>query len=358
MTQTSYSLQEIAVHIGAELTGPPESRIRAPAPVESAGPDEITFAESPSYAPQVEAGRPGGVVVGPDFPDLPDRTLLRVAEPRLAFLRVLELFAPKRACTGVDPQAVVRASAILGEAVSVGPCAVVGEETRIGPRSRIHAGAILGEGVVVGADCEIEPNAVLLDGVRIGDRCLIHAGAVIGGDGFGFQWLGDHHHKIPQLGTVVIEDDVEIGCNSCVDRATLGETRVGRGTKIDNQVQVAHNVRIGQDVILAGQAGCAGSVTLGNGVIVGGRTAVSDHVTVGDGAQVGGASGVTRDVAPGQVVWGVPARPMQRVLREQAALGRLPEVLKQIKAQERRLAALEQATEQRKRSGANPDVPG
>jgi UDP-3-O-[3-hydroxymyristoyl] glucosamine N-acyltransferase len=253
----------------------------------------------------------------------------------------MELFSPRRAVTGVDTRAVVSPEAELGDEVSIGACAVVGPGARIGARTTIGSGVVIGRDVQIGEDCFVDANATVLDRVRIGDRCVIHPGAVIGGEGFGFHWLGDHHHRVPQLGTVVLEDDVEVGCNSCIDRATLGETRVGQGTKIDNLVHLAHNNRLGRHVILAGQVGTAGSVSIGDGAMLGGQVGVSDHVRIGAGARVGGKAAVTKDVAARETVWGAPARGMQRVMRELAALGRLPEALRHLKALTRRIEHLE-----------------
>jgi len=333
-------LREIAKLIDAECIGDPDYPIEGLASVDYAGPDQICYAESAKLAGQVEQAGAGATVVGPDFPELAGRNLLRVEKPKLAFLRIMESFAEVPACDGVHPQAYVAETAQLGEQVSIGPNATVLGDSRIGNRSRIEGGAYIGKGVTIGEDCRIEANATLLDGVSLGDRCIIHAGAVIGGDGFGFEWLGDHHHKVPQLGSVAIEDDVEIGCNACVDRATLGETRVGAGSKLDNLVQVAHNDTLGRHVIMAGQSGLAGSVTLGNGVVIAGQAAVSDHVTLGDGVQVGGQAGVTQDSDPAEKLWGTPARPIRRVFKEQAATARLPELIRTVKAQEKELAKL------------------
>ena len=341
MADPSYSLTRIAEHVGAELFGDGRLVISGPASIEQAGPGQITFAESLRYEDQVRAGAAGAVLVGADFPIIEGRNLLRATHPRNAFLKVMELFVPMIRSSGVDPRAVVDASVELGPEVSIGPCAVVAAGAHIGARSRIHAGAVIGAGAQLGEDCEVYPNATLYPGVQLGSRCTVHAGATIGGDGFGYQWLDDHHHKIPQLGSVRIEDDVEIGCNSCVDRATLGETRIGRGTKIDNQVHVGHNNAIGQHVILVAQVGISGSVKVGDGAILAGRVGVADHLTIGAGAQVGAAAGVTRSVPANSKIWGTPGRPMQRVLKELAALARLPDMLSQFNRQSARISDLE-----------------
>jgi UDP-3-O-[3-hydroxymyristoyl] glucosamine N-acyltransferase len=306
----------------------------------AAGPGEMAFAEAQTPAAEVEASGAAAVVVGPGFDAVPGRRLLSSTNPRLTFVQVSELFLVPEPFTGVDPRAAVASSAILGEGVSVGPCAVVGAGASIGPRTRIGPGAVIGHGVSIGADCLIGPNVSVLAQARVGDRCTLHAGVTVGGDGFGFVWAGDHHHKVPQLGTVVIEDDVEIGCNTCVDRATFGTTRVGRGTKIDNLVQVAHNVDIGEHVILVSQAGLAGSVAVGRGAMLSGQVAVTDHVRVGAGARIGGQSGVTGDVDAGATFFGTPARPVKQAFREQAALARLPELLKTVRRQEATIQAL------------------
>ena len=334
------TLAELAERIDARLEGDPAAVIRRLAPLDGAGPGALCFAEAPRFAEQVAQGQAEAVVVGEDFPELRGRNLLRAADPRIAFLRAMELFAPPPPPPDIDPGALIAADAQLGDRVRIAAGAVIAAGARIGTGTRIDAGAYVGAGVRVGRDCHVEPNACLLAGVSVGDRCTVHAGAVIGGDGFGYRWLGDHHHKIPQLGGVVIEDDVEIGCNSCVDRATLGSTRIGRGTKIDNLVQVGHNVEIGEDVVVVAQVAFGGSAAVGPGSVVAGQAAISDHVRVGSHAQIGGQSGVTRDVDDRAVVFGTPARDLKRTLREQAALARLPELLRQVKVQQREIEGL------------------
>jgi UDP-3-O-[3-hydroxymyristoyl] glucosamine N-acyltransferase len=210
----------------------------------------------------------------------------------------------------------------------------------VGAGSRIGPGAYLGPGVRIGADCAIGANVSILRDTRIGDRCIIHPGAVIGGDGFGFFWNGTRHQKVPHLGIVVVEDDVEIGCNACIDRATLSITRVGRGTKMDNLVQVAHNCHIGEHVILVSQAAIAGSTEIGSRAMLGGQVAVADHLKIGAGARVASTSGLIKDLEDGASVLGAPARPIKQFWKEQAALSKLPEALKEVRRLENELESL------------------
>ena len=315
-------------------------QIRGVNTLELAQETDLCFAEHTNQADAVEASRAGAVVVPEDFPALAGPLLIRSSDARNGFFRVAESFAPLSEIQGIHRTAVIDRLAALGEDVAIGPCAVLAAGVRIGDRCVIGSGCYLGSGVTLGEDCVIEANVTLHRGSILGDRCMVHSGSVIGGDGFGFRWDGKAHRKVPQLGRVVIEDDVDIGCNCCVDRATLGETRIRRGTKIDNLVQVAHNTDIGAHVILVSQAGVAGSSTLGAGAVIAGQVAISDHVNVGAGARVGGQSGVTKDVPAGAAVFGTPARPMKDTLREMAALALLPRLLKQFKRQEQELTAL------------------
>ena len=313
--------------------------------LEFASDTDLCFAEGPEQAVLVQASRAAAILVPHEFPALDGVVLIRCSAPRRSFFRIAERFAPAPEVSGIHPSAVIDSTALLGDGVAVGANAVIAAGAQVGHGSSIGAGCYIGSGVTLGTECLIEPNVTIQRDSWLGDRCIVHSGAVIGGDGFGFTWDGTGHRKVPQLGRVVIEDDVDIGCNSCVDRATLGETRIRRGTKIDNLVQVAHNTDIGAHVILVSQAGVAGSSTVGTGAVIAGQVAISDHVNVGAGARVGGQSGVTKDVPPGATVFGTPARPMKDTLRELGALAQLPALLKQIRSQTRELASLRQRIE-------------
>jgi UDP-3-O-[3-hydroxymyristoyl] glucosamine N-acyltransferase len=337
------SLGTIQQRIGGEITGDPGVVITGVSGLGEAAVGDITFAEKARYVDRVSASTADAIVVGEDFPDLPGKNLLRIREPRTAFVRVMALFYREEdPPEGVHPSAVVAADAELAEGVSIGACAVIGEGTRIGRGSVVGAGAHIDRGVSIGEGCRIGPNAALMHGVRLGDRVRVHGCAVIGGDGFGYVWADGHYLRIPQMGTVEIEDDVDIGCNSCVDRATLAVTRIGRGTKIDNQVQIGHNCDIGEDVIITGQVGLSGNVRVGDRAMLGGQAGVADHITIGEDARVGAASAVTKDVGAGETVWGFPSRPMAKVLREMASVARLPRLLGRLGDIASRLAGLEE----------------
>ncbi len=308
---------------------------------EEANESDLCFAESTDQHAAVMASDAALVLVPMDFPDTPTTRIARVHEPRRVFFAIAETFQPPSDFSGIATDAHIDVDALIGNDVTVAPGAVIAADVKVGDGSYIGPGVYLGPEVMVGRDCQIHANVSVQRGTAVGDRCIIHPGTGIGGDGFGFQWDGKAHRKVPQLGRVVIEDDVEIGCNVCVDRATLGVTRIGRGSKIDNLIQVAHNVDIGEHVILVSQCGVAGSTRIGAGTVVAGQAAISDHLEIGAGARIGGQAGVTRNVDPGQAITGTPARALSRTLREQAALGRLPEMSRQLKRQQRLIDALE-----------------
>jgi UDP-3-O-[3-hydroxymyristoyl] glucosamine N-acyltransferase len=259
--------------------------------------------------------------------DCPTPVLL-VDDADLAVGRVLELFAPPvpRPPAGVDSASRVASTATLAQGVAIAPFVFVGERASIGARTVLHSGVHIGADTVVGDDCELFPNVVIRERCSLGNRVVIHSGSIVGSDGFGYRWDGTRHAKIPQIGRVEIEDDVEIGSCVCVDRAKFGATRIGRGSKIDNLVQIAHNSVLGPHCIMAGQSGVAGSVVLGSSVMLGGQCAVRDHVHMADGSMLGPCSGAMDDVEPRQVVTGLPAIPHRQFLREQAAMRHLPEL--------------------------------
>lgn len=335
------TLGEIARLIGAVLEGDPSIPIQGVASLEQNVAGTLVLVAEAKYLPRLPASRASAVIAPPGLP-ISDRPVLRAENPRLAFASALELFYPLPTFPpGISPTAIVAPDARVHPEATIFPFVVI-ESGAV-----IEAGVVLSAFVYVGARAHIgegsrvHPHVTIQADVQVGRRCLIHPGAVLGGDGFGFVFDGTRHRKIPQVGTVVIEDDVEVGANVCIDRATLGETVVGRGTKIDNLVQVAHNVTIGERAILVAQVGIAGSSRVGRDVILGPQCGVVDHVTIGDGCRVSGQSGIVRDIEPGSKLAGTPARPIEEELRIIAALGRLPQLVRSVRTLEKRLEALE-----------------
>ena len=335
--------------IAALLAAPPppnaSTSITGMATLREASESEISILSSEQFVSEFTTTRAACVLVkkGLPLPDNHGQSVIIVDDPDLAQVKVLTRFAPPvpRPPQGIDPSARVAPSAVLAENVAIGPNVVIGERTAIGRNCVLHAGVVLGDDVILGESCELHPNVVIRERITIGSRVTIHAGSVLGTDGFGYRWDGRQHVKVPQIGTVIIEDDVEIGSCVCIDRAKFSSTRIGRGAKIDNLVQIGHNVQIGAHCIIVGQAGIAGSARLGNGVVLGGQSDVRDHVTMGDGSMLAACSGVMEDVAPKAVVSGLPALPHRQSLRENAALRRLPELVVQVRKLEERLAKLE-----------------
>jgi len=350
------TLEALARHLKGQLIGDGRLRIRGVNSIDDAKAGELTFADDPRRLAQALSSRAAAVIVSSDVRELGGKSGIGVENPKLAFALVLDLFHPAPVSAGgVHPTAVLGERVQLGEGVSVRAHAVVGDDVSLGRGTVIESGVHLGDGVSVGEQCLIGPNVVIYRQTYLGDRVRIHGGSVIGGDGFGYILHEGRHLKVPQAGNVVIEDDVEIGCNVCVDRATIGSTIIRRGTKIDNLVQIAHNDRIGQHVLMAGQVGLSGSVTVGNYAVFGGKAGVVDHVTIGDGAQVGAASVVTKPVAVGEVVWGYPARALRSAKHQLASLGRLPGMLRRLaslaaklRQAEDRLDRLEQGSSAKK----------
>lgn len=300
--------------------------------IEQAGPQEITFVANPKYAAAARLTKAAAVIVANDFPAIPAATL-RVEDPYLSFARALELFhQPLDYAPGVHPTAVVHSTAKIGRAAHLGPYVVIGEDVVIGKGAVLLAHAVIYRGVKIGDNFFAHSHAVVRENCRIGNNVLLHNGVVIGSDGFGFAKTKDGRwHKIPQPAPVVIDDDVEVQANSCVDRASVGETRIGRGVKIDNLVQVGHGSQVGEDALLCSQVGLAGSTEIGKRVILTGQVGVVGHCKIGDGAIVTPQSGVANDVPAGALVSGAPAVEHKLWLKYSAILPRLPEIARAVR---------------------------
>ncbi len=325
------TLDAIAQLLKGRLIGDGATTIRGIGSLESAQEGDLTFAEDPRHLAQAMTTKASAVLVCSDVTRLDGKSGISVQNPKLAFALVMDLFHPLvPSAPGVHPTAVLGTNVRLGDEVSVRPHAVIGNDVSIGRGTTIESGVHLGDGVTMGEHCLIGPNVVLYRQTHIGHRVRIHGGSVIGGDGFGYVFHNGRHVKVPQVGNVIIEDDVEIGCNVCVDRATIGSTLIKRGTKIDNLVQIAHNDRIGEHVIITGQVGFSGSVSVGNYAAFGGKAGVVDHVTIGDRAQVGAGSVVTKSVPAGTTVWGFPARPIRETKHQMAWIGQVPVLIKRL----------------------------
>jgi UDP-3-O-[3-hydroxymyristoyl] glucosamine N-acyltransferase len=337
------TLRELAERLQGELQGDGEVCLSGVAGIMEAQAGEIAFFADRKLEEWLDRTQASALILPREieFVRLPG---IRVADPRAAFRRAMEIFQDggRPIPAGVHASALIGRGTLLGADVAIGPNVVIGEACRIGDRVTILPGAVIGPDVAIGDDSLIYPHAVIWKGSRLGARVIVHGGAVIGDDGFGFLTRDGRHEKVPQLGCVVIEDDVEIGANTCVDRATTGVTRIGRGTRIDNLVQVAHNVRIGEDSILCAQVGIAGSTTVGRQVVLAGQAGVIGHIVVGDGAMVGAQGGVTKSVPAGEQVSGYPATQHALARRMYAALRHLPELVREVRQMRERLARLEE----------------
>ncbi len=328
-------LAALAERLACELRGDGSVEIGAVRALEDAGPGDLTFLANPKYAGRVGATRASAIILASDADDVPLASL-RTPTPYLAFAAALELFhRPRRPSAGIHPTAAVAPTARVGDGASIGAYAVIGDDVAIGPNAIIHPHVTVYPGVRIGSDFVAHAGVVVREDVRIGDRVTLHPGVVLGGDGFGFAPSPTGAVKIPQTGTVVIEDDVEIGANTTIDRATLGATVIRRGAKLDNLVMVAHNCEVGAHSFLAAQVGLAGSTKVGTGVQMGGQVGVAGHVTIGDGVQIVAQSGVPSSVAAGQVIGGYPAVEVTRWRRAAAALLRLPELLQRVRRLEK-----------------------
>lgn len=338
------TVQELAEFLGGTVIGNRDAVIEDVKGLAEAGRQDITFAVDPytEYLPQVHAG---AVIVEKEVP-AGDNTLVVVENPRLAFSQLLVLFHPRQSvASGIHPTAIIDDSAVIGENTAVMAYAVIGKHVKIGDNCTIYPSVFIGDNVTIGNDTTIYPGAVIHENCVLGQRDVIRAHAVIGGEGFGFATENGKHTRIPQIGNVEIGDDVEIGACTCIDNATLGSTKVARGTKVDNLVHLGHNVEIGEDCFIIAQTGIAGSTKAGNHVIFAGQTGCTGHITIGDNAVFAGKTGITGNIKGGQIYAGFPARPHMEWSRTQVYLKRLPEMAKTIKTLEKKIAQLEKKTE-------------
>jgi len=336
-----FALGRLAQMLEATLDAQPERVVTGVTDLASAGPDDLTYVADHEHLESARASRAGAFIAPHGLTGLP-APALHCREPRRALATVLHLFHPAvERAPGIDESARVAADARVHPTASIAALAVVESGAVIGARAWVGPLVYVGAGVTVGDGCLLHPHVVIYGGCRLGRRVLVHAGAVIGADGFGFIPDRDVPVKIPQVGTVIVEDDVEIGANSTIDRATLGETVIGRGTKIDNLVHIGHNVEVGERCLMAAQSGISGSCRIGNDVIMGGQVGLADHVSIGDGAMLAGGTAVMRDVPAGQRFAGRWARPATLSHRIWIAEAQLPDLLRSVRTLERRLAAIE-----------------
>jgi UDP-3-O-[3-hydroxymyristoyl] glucosamine N-acyltransferase len=346
--RVSTTVQQLAALVQGEVHGDPALVIRAACAVHEAGPDDITFIDHERNARHLK-GSPAGAAVVPTtlVPEaaearpygMPPRTVIRVTDPLLAFVTIVQHLKPpaERPAAGIDPRAAVHPSAQLGPGTAIHPFAAIGEGAVLGARCQVHAGAIVGRRCRLGDDVVLHPHAVLYDGVTLGDRVIVHAHAVLGADGFGYRFQQGQHVKVPQLGSVEVGEDVEIGAGTTVDRGTFQATRVGEGTKIDNLVMIGHNCRIGRHNLLVSQVGIAGSCTTGDYVVMAGQVGVADHLDIGAGAVIGARAGLHQDVPAGERILGTPGRPEREAKRILLSLDHLPGLVRKVRRLEQHL---------------------
>lgn len=339
--QQTKTLKELAEYLGGTVCGDESCRVNGLAPLEAAGSDKVTFLANPKYASKVADTGAGAVLMAPGSESY-GRNVIVVANPYLAFAKLLTLFYvqphPPR---GVMPEACIGIGVALGENVSIYPGVIVGDNVTLGDRCVIHPGAVIYAGATIGDDTTIHANAVVRERCRVGNRCVIQPGAVIGSDGFGYAPDGSGYYPIPQIGIVVLEDDVEIGANACIDRAALEVTLIRRGTKLDNLVQIAHNCQVGEDCMIVSQVGISGSTKIGNHVTLAGQVGVAGHLSIGDNVIVGAQSGVPGSLPANAGYSGTPAIPHKDWLKSMAVVAKLPDLRKTVVSLEKRIAGLE-----------------
>ena len=332
-----FTALEIAKHVGGEVVGDNAVILKNFAPAENAQAGDLTFAENEAYFARAEQSAATAIIADNRFKSA-KKILIRVPDARIAFAKALALFFPEQKfAAGIHPTAVIAPSAQVDTSAHIGPHCVVGERVRIGARTVLQAGNFVGDDSKLGSDVNLFPGVTLYPRTEIGARVRIHAGTVIGSDGFGYVLDGGVHRKVPQIGNVLIGDDVEIGAGVTVDRGALGSTVIGKGTKIDNLVQVAHNVEIGEGCLLVAQSGLAGSSKLGKYVVIAGQAGISGHLKIGNQVTVGAKSGVMHDIPDGEKWLGIPAQPDKQAKRQMIAIQLLPELIRRVAALEKKL---------------------
>ncbi len=337
------TVEEIAKFLGGEVLGRGNLLIKGISGIREANDGDITFLAHPKYASLLSETKATAIIVGRDVQPPDSKTVIRTANPSMSFTQLIEALGPKQIhhARGIHPTASVGKSVRLGKDVTLGPYVVIEDEASIGEATLIGAGSFVGTETAIGAHCTIYPGVVIRERISLGDRVILHSGTVIGADGFGFIFVDGKYIKIPQVGTVVIEDDVEIGANVTIDRARFDRTIVRRGTKIDNLVQIAHNVSVGEDCVIVAQAGIAGSTSLGNRVTMAAQAGCVGHIQVGDGAIIAAQAGVTKDVDSGNFVIGAPAVNHLKFKRNIAMINRLPKLQERIEQLEKKVQELE-----------------
>jgi UDP-3-O-[3-hydroxymyristoyl] glucosamine N-acyltransferase len=336
-------VRDIAALLQAEFEGAGDQDITGAAALESATEAELSFAGGPALV-HAAASAAGCVLVPASYQNTSGRTVIRVPQPRAAFAHIVaRLYPPDPISPGIHPSAIVADTAQVDLTCEIGPQVTIGDGAKVGAGTRIGPGSRIDKNVTVGEHCTIHANVSIYEGVEIGNRVILHSGCVLGADGFGFVLAGDHYEKFPQIGRVKIGDDVEIGANSCVDRAALGVTEIGTGTKIDNMVHIGHNCRLGRHVVIAAQTGLSGGVVVEDYAVIGGQVGIGDKARIESRAVLGSGSGIltSKIVRAGEPVWGTPARPLRQHLEQLANISRLPKLRDEVKALAKRLAALE-----------------
>ena len=340
-----FTAKQIAAYIGGEVVGDENTAVHTFAKIEEGMPGALSFLSNPKYTPYIYETKSSIVLVNSDFvPERPiNATIIKTANAYESLAKLMTLYEnmkPKK--KGISPMASVAESATIGENVYIGPFVYIGEKASIGDNTIIEAGVSVNEGASVGSNCILYNNVTIYHGCKVGNRCILHAGCVIGADGFGFAPGANGYDKIPQIGIVILEDDVELGANTCVDRSTMGATIIKRGVKLDNLVQIGHNVVIDEHTVMSAQCGVAGSTKIGKWCMVGGQTGINGHIQIGDGVKVGGHSGVSNNVKDGQVLFGFPAFEHTKFVRSSVVFKRLPEMDREVSALKKEIEVLKQ----------------